>query len=655
MQQSAAPAAESSTAAHPPPPAWVTAAPAAFVVGLLLLATAFQGAFELRHWGPPAIFGLLLLATILAVGGGAPVKRTWLAVLLTGIWGLAAWTLLSAVWSPAPSEAWEAGARTMLYAVLVTVPAITLWDATSLRIAGYAVIVGIAGIAVITLVRMLADGPALFLAGRLDDPVGYRNASALLFCLGVWPLLAVMASREAGRWVRAGAFSLAVLELGLAFLTQSRGMLLGLLAGGLVAVALGPDRVRRCWVALLAAASLAAFAPTLLTPYDAFDVGRGVVTSGDIATAANGLLLLTVLAFAAGFMIALFDAGLRPAALGRMHIVARVALILIGVVAVVGAVAAVGDPVQRVQDKWSEFTDVNSAATGTTRLTFAGGQRSDLWRVSLRELRDHPLIGAGAGGYPFDYYRERRSDRNLDDPHGLVFQVGGELGLVGLLLLAMIAVGAGGAIVRGWRTTPPDVRRAASAMAAVGAVLVGQLAVDWMWLIPGVTGIGLFCLATSAAMVVRASGPPLTPSRGRLTVPRALMAAGLLAAAASTLLLFLSDFWVREARAQAGLSAARQYEAAHRASGLSPLSVTPHYLMASALESEGRVDAARRQLLVALRLEPLSITTMALLGDLEARRGAVRQARLWYGRASALNPLDVGLAQLARTGGAPSG
>ena len=42
---------------------------------------------------------------------------------------------------------------------------------------------------------------------------------------------------------------------------------------------------------------------------------------------------------------------------------------------------------------------------------------------------------------------------------------------------------------------------------------------------------------------------------------------------------------------------------------------------------------------------------MALLGDLETRAGRPQAARTWYRRALALNPIDVGLRQLAERSG----
>ncbi len=124
----------------------------------------------------------------------------------------------------------------------------------ALRVAGRGVVCGIALIALYTMGWMLVDGPAVFLAGRLNEPIGYRNATALLFCIAYWPLIVLAATRERGRGLRAVSLGLAVLMLGLAFLTQSRGVLLGLGCGGVVALALGPDRVRRVWLALLSIA-----------------------------------------------------------------------------------------------------------------------------------------------------------------------------------------------------------------------------------------------------------------------------------------------------------------------------------------------------------------------------------------------------------------
>jgi len=191
-------------------------------------------------------------------GGGTPLRNRWLAAALAGIWGLAAWSLLSALWADSPAAALEGGTRNLFYAALVTIPVVMVAPGRMLWLLGRGVILGISVIAVLTLIRLLAGEDDLFLAGRLNGPVEYRNATALLFSLAFWPLI-VTAAYGPQRLLRASAFALAELCLGLAFLTQSRGIIFGLAAGGLVVLALGPERIRRAWLAIVAAVGIAVF------------------------------------------------------------------------------------------------------------------------------------------------------------------------------------------------------------------------------------------------------------------------------------------------------------------------------------------------------------------------------------------------------------
>jgi tetratricopeptide (TPR) repeat protein len=201
-----------------------------------------------------------------------------------------------------------------------------------------------------------------------------------------------------------------------------------------------------------------------------------------------------------------------------------------------------------------------------------------------------------------------------------------------------------------------------------------------MWRIPGVTALGLLCLAVAAALIARSGSVPGVES-GRLagrSRPSPLSAAGvqrsasrralvwrsragrtaagvvLLGSVALVLSLYLSDVYVRRARDEAGYAPAAQLADARTAADLDPWSVDPHYLEASALESMGNRLAARLQLEDTRRLEPTSLVPFGLIGDFDARGGKFAQARVYYRRALELDPLDVGLQQLARTGGKPS-
>ena len=660
---------------------WPVIGPAVFVLALLVLATAYAGGFDVDQWAPPTLFILVMLLTFVFRGGVARLPDRWVGLALAGAWGLALWAIASAAWAGSPGAALEGGGREVMYAAILTLPFVAVGDLRALRVAGWGVVCGIALIALYTVGWMLLDGPAAFLAGRLNEPIGYRNATALLFCLAYWPLIVVAAARPQGRLLRAVSFGLALLMLGLAFLTQSRGVLVGLGCGGLVALALGPDRVRRVWLALLSMLLLAAAAPWLLKPYHAFAGGHGLVSAQDIAVAAHALVALTAVGVMVGFLLAVFDSGLRPASSIMSDVVrpaARRGLVVVLIVGLVGGVVAVhGDPAGELRSKWREFKSLQTTSTSTTRYTSTGGQRYDLWRVALLELRANPLGGVGEGSYEFGYYRLRRSDRNLDDPHGLLFQIGAELGAVGLLLFFLIPLGLMGSLRRWWRPASVAARRGACGLIAAGATFLGQSLVDWMWHIPGLAALGLLCPAVAVALLARsASGAsaaetPLTtdgmggagygrvvpagsPSAHGLPWGRVAAGVGLSAAVVLVLGLYLSDVYVRRARDELGHSPAAQLADARTATALDPWAVDPHYLQASALETMGRRSAARAQLEEGLRLEPESLVPLGLLGDFEARGGDYSAARAYYGRARARDPLDTGLQQLARTGGAPS-
>lgn len=643
----------------------------AFAVLLLVLATTSQGAFAISRWAPLALFVLaLLLGALIARDRFVLPAARGARVALAAIWGLALWALLSMLWAKSSGAAFQASDRMILYAAIVTLPFALPVSRSSLAAVGWAVSAGIGAIALYVLIRMRVDGVPLFLAGRLNGPINYRNATALLFALPVWPFIVAAASRANRRPVRAAALALATLCLGLAFLTQSRGILIGLGLGGCVALGVGPDRIRRAWVAILAVAGVALASPWLLRPYHAFTGDRFATIPHEIAVAAAALAFLTVGAFVVGMVVALFDQGLRadsPQMAGARRL-ARGTLVVVVVVGLVGAAAAIGNPVTFARHKWDEFRQLNgSTTTGSTRLLTVGGQRYDLWRVAAQEFAASPVLGVGAENYSFGYYRDRETNRNLSDPHSLLFSLLSELGIVGVGLFCAFIAGLLAAARRGWRGLAPDHRRAVVASAAGGAVLLGQSMVDWIWLIPGLTAVGLFLLAVAAA---QASGPSRARSVGGDAVgrPRAQIGspsrrlawsgggwlrlaaiAGLLAATVGVLGLFLSDAYTQRARAVINNPAA-ELSAARMAARFDPWAVVPHYLQASAYETIGDRASAYRQLRDALALEPANSATLGVLGDFEARGGNIGAARSYYRRALALNPLDTGLKQLARLG-----
>ena len=630
---------------------------ASFILLLLLLATTSQGAFATSRWAPLSLFALAVLIGSVIARGGLALRSRAVTVALIGIWGLAGWSMLSMLWAQSSGDAFTAAGRMILYATIATLPFALPLSRRSLAAAGWSMTAGIGAIAVYVLVRLLVDGSPLFLAGRLNGPIDYRNATALLFALPVWPFIIAAAARDYRRGLRAASLSLATLCLGLAFLTQSRGILIGLVAGGCLTLTLGPDRVRRAWVSVLVVAGVALASPWLLRPFHAFDGGKGYVSPHEITVAAWALAALAAAAFAVGILIALFDAGLRADSPQMRHArrAARLALAGGTAVAVLATGVAIGNPITYLHGKWDQFTSLSFSTPTTTRLLTVGGQRYDLWRVAVKELEGAPLLGVGAENYSFGYYRSRATDRNLSDPHSLVFALLSENGVVGMLLFASFLGGLGAALRAGWGKLGPPGRRHAIAMAAIGAVLLGQSTVDWIWLIPGLTAIGVFALSAAAAQATAtdesppARTVPAGRSGGSARLLRAVSVGLLLAVTLCILGLFLSDSYIQRARTAVD-DPRVELSSAQTAAMFDPWSVTPHYLEASAYETMGDRSSAYRQLKEALALEPANVATLGVLGDFEVRGNDLAAARGYYRRALALDPLDTGLQQLALIG-----
>ncbi len=140
---------------------WPVLAPTVLVLALLLLATAYAGAFNVAQWGPPTLFVLLMLLTLLLCGGAQRLPDRWLGLSLAGAWGLAAWAALSATWSGSQGAALEGAGRLAMYAAILTLPLVAVSDVRSLRVAGRGVVAGIALIGLYTLARILVDGQSI--------------------------------------------------------------------------------------------------------------------------------------------------------------------------------------------------------------------------------------------------------------------------------------------------------------------------------------------------------------------------------------------------------------------------------------------------------------------------------------------------------------
>ena len=163
---------------------------------------------------------------------------------------------------------------------------------------------------------------------------------------------------------------------------------------------------------------------------------------------------------------------------------------------------------------------------------FSLGDRPQYWRVASSQFENNPIVGAGAGAF-HDYWVAHRPDpASLDTPevldaHSLYVETLAELGLVGLVLLALtLSV----PLVVAWRSRGDPI--AAQALPGYAAFVV-HAGLDWDWEMPVVTLAGLFC---GAAVVRAGSEGRAKPASPAVRVVAAAVAVTLGALAVTSLL-----------------------------------------------------------------------------------------------------------------------
>jgi UDP-GlcNAc:undecaprenyl-phosphate GlcNAc-1-phosphate transferase len=618
----------------------------------------FSGFYEQGKWVPIGLF-LLIVATAGAIARPPRLSRQAI-VALVALGGLALWSLISSAWAPSIEQSTVEGNRTVvLAATLATAMVLVSSDVLARWLIG-GLVAGILAVAGYVLVHLLGSHPAsLFLAGRLDQPLGYTNAQGTVFVMGFWLCFCVAERR---RGLQAGlAVGVATLMACLAVLTQSRGVALAMIASIVVVVALVPgNRVRRIYALFVSAIAFVIAWPTLKAVYDSGLAGP--VPAPEAHRAAVAALIAGAAAgIAWGAGVALherFAAGSEQlrATLARAGAIS-LAVVLVGAV---GASAISASKIaDTASDQWRAFvhlSDSKGATDAPNRLVSGAGNRYDYWRVAVDAFRDHPLDGVGAGNYDRPYFQARKTTEDVRQPHSLELQVLSELGLVGGALLALFV---GALAVGAWRMRAAAVgspQTQALMVAALGTVTAwfAHTSVDWVHLMPGLTAIAL----AMAAVLLRDRSPveAVAPARvpGRAFSPRpsmvgaaALVGLALVVAAGSLSRQGLADLFRDRASDALAAQPAQAVREANRSLRLDAENPRTYYIKAAALARFNQAAAAQRVLRQALSKEPDDFVTWTLLGDLAVRRGDFRDAKRNYSRASALNPLDASLKALA--------
>jgi O-Antigen ligase/Tetratricopeptide repeat len=597
----------------------------------------------------PGAIALALTLAVLLVFAPWPVslRSSWgAAVAVVGLTLLGAWTLLSGLWSPAPDEAVSDGARVLLYAVAFLVG---VWlcrllaNRATLTLMPVALAGGVAALGT-AITLMTGDDFTRYISrdGSLEFPLGYHNANAAFFAIAAWAALALASSPRVDWMLRGPMLGSAVVCADVAFLSQSRGSLVGIAAAAFVWLLVSPYRLRALLWLLLAGAVAAAAIPWLSDVYTTFNAGDPL---GPVLDDAGRMMILIA---AGATVIGLLVARLEPAPrrapeLGRTLLVPLAAGIAVIVVGVAGAFAVAGeDPVDWVDQRLEQLGESGSPQLSAQQSRFgfnATSQRPDQWGVAWQDYREDPLFGQGAGSFQFTYTRERDADLTARDAHSVEMELLGELGFPAVLMFGAVIVGAAAAALRSRRLGPVPATVSAGALTA-GAYWLAHTSLDWFWTYPVVT-------APVFALLGAAAAPAVALVRGRMAggPGRYVAAAAVLFIALATVPFYLSDRYVSDAYREWQADLQGAYDDLDRAATLDPFSDEPALAEGAIAREAGNRARAIKAFRDAIDRTPEEWVSHLYLGELLEQNGDAEAARREFETALELNPRSQAVQQ----------
>lgn len=473
------------------------AAVALLLAGPTALAFFSGGYFDQpRLWAGVLAWALVAVAVLCRCSplpGSGPGRLALGSLLL-----LTLWVGLSTTWAPLSEAALDDFERTLLYVAALAAAAALLRGET-LRwvepaVAGGVLVVvgyGLAGRLLPGIMELTESATA---AGRLEQPLTYWNAMGALAAIGFVLCVRLAGDPSRGDRLRVGAVAAGVpLGLGV-YLSFSRGAIAALLLGLAVVLVLAPDWRQLRAAALTLGGSLAVSVAVAALP------GVRALEGSAGTRQKEGLIALAVLALAAGGAAAVQLAFVRReqagnARTGRLLGARHGAAIGTGLAVLVLGGAALGTALERGPNPVSPATGAKNE-----RLTSTESNRYAYWRVAFGEFADHPIEGSGSGGFRVAWLKEREIEDPAQDAHSLYIETAAELGLVGVLLLALF-LGGVAAVVRGAYRVAPG---ATAGLAAGSAVWAMHAALDWDWEMPAVT---LPALILAGALIALADQP----------------------------------------------------------------------------------------------------------------------------------------------------
>ncbi len=637
--------------------------PALAALALFVVWATSQAGYPVTHWAPGGLIVLALLAIALGFVRLrlAEVPMT-VRVALAAFAAYTALSFLSILWAAVPGDAWEGADRTLLY--LLVFALFACWRqrgaTAALLLVGWTL--ALVALAAFAALHVRAAGVAnlhtLIPGGRLVYPSGYANANAAQWLMAFWPALLLARSPRLPWALRGLLAGGAVLLAEVALLSQSRGSLYATPVMLVLVFALLPGRTRTFALLVPVALGVAVAAPAVLRVGDHLRGGEATP-----ATVHGAVSAMFVAAVVVGLAVALGAAletrrTYSQTTRRRVGTAVRASALAVLLVALVGGLAAAGDPLTRIRHGWDTFKGgyASDSATGSRLTSGLGSNRYDFYRVALDEFLAHPIVGIGADNFQQQYLVHGRSEETPRYPHSVELRTLAETGLAGVVFAL---VGLGAALLAGARAlrgADPLARYVAAAALSGFAYWVVHGSFDWFWEFAGLGApafalLGLGCALAPAPTDAQERIAPTDvgdgPAQGSRRRPRAGTLAFVFACvlAALVLAVSLAAPWLSQLEVQ---SAARiwtqaprmAYERLHDAARLNPLSDEAYLVAGSIALRRGELARADHQFVLALGRSPDDAYATLERGAIASSKGERAAALALLGRAQALDPRD---------------
>jgi hypothetical protein len=467
-------------------------------------------------------------------------------------------------------------------------------------------------------------------ATRLSYPLGYWNGLAIFVALGIPLLLRVAVTARSPLW-RAAAVAPAPVIAATMYLSSSRGgVVVAVAAGVLFAVLSG--RVR-AMLALAVAAAGSAGAIAVLAARPAL-VDGPFRTSGAESSGVEAALLILAICLLCGLVYAALTIMVSE----RLQ-VPRLVWGVLAVVAVAAVVAA--NPAARVR----EFKAPPPPQTGVAAIPVdshlssgSGSGRWQFWQAALDQFSNNPVTGGGAGSYESWWAQHGTLDWFVRNAHSLWLETLGELGVIGLLLVAgAFAVGLAAGLSR-LRSAAGAERTTIAALLAVVAGFALGAALDWVWQLPAVAALAMLSLGLLVGPATARDPVQPEPRRVRFGARAAIVLAAWAVLCAQAIPFLASEEVSASQRAAARGDLSQALERARSAEAIQPWAASPRLQIALVHEEAGRVDLARQDIAGAMERSSRDWRLELVASRLAVKAGDIPAARQALARVRALNP-----------------